>query len=143
AGLDVYLAGVLGLGARGIGLGTAIAEWTTCALAMLLILRVLRERRRDAEPFLPWDRIYDRDKLRRSLSANGDIMIRTLCLLLGFTWFAGEGARFGDVILAANHILLQLVSFSAFFLDGFAFVAEAQVGAAVGGRDQWRFRRVV
>lgn len=143
AALDVYLAGLLGLGARGIGLGTAIAEWTTCAVAALLLWRVLRARHSDGELFLPWRRIADRAKLRRMLSANGDILVRTLCLLLGFAWFANQGARFGDVILAANHILLQLVSFSAFFLDGYAFVAEALVGKAVGARDRQRFRRAV
>src|SRR5690606_7933977 len=53
------------------------------------------------------------------------------------------GARFGDVALAANHLLLQLVSFSAFFLDGFAFVAEARVGAAWGARDRAGFRNAL
>ncbi|MGJ4802444.1 MATE family efflux transporter [Luteimonas sp. SDU82] len=141
--LDVYFAGTLGLGARGIGLGTAIAEWTTCLVAALLLWRVLRARHADAGPFLSWTRLVDRARLRRMLAANGDIMLRTLCLLGGFGWFASQGARFGDVALAANHLLLQLVSFSAFFLDGYAFVAEALVGGAVGARDPVRFRRVV
>src|SRR5690606_18762286 len=45
--------------------------------------------------------------------------------------------------LAANHLLLQLVSFSAFFLDGFAFVVEALVGAAVGANARQRLRQAV
>lgn len=143
AGLDVYLAGSLDMGATGIGLGTAIAEWATCLVAAVVLWRMLRARHRDGERFLPWARIGDRHRIRQSLAANGDIMVRTLCLLLGFGWFANQGARFGDVTLAANHILLQLVSFSAFFLDGFAFVAEALVGTAVGARDRSGFRRVV
>ncbi|KGO98088.1 multidrug transporter [Lysobacter defluvii IMMIB APB-9 = DSM 18482] len=141
--LDVYLAGTLGLGAFGIGLGTAIAEWATCLVAALVLWRTLRARHRDREAFVPWARVRDGARLRRMMSANGDIMVRTLCLLLGFGWFANQGARFGDVTLAANHILLQLVSFSAFFLDGYAFVAEALVGRAVGARDRAWFRRVV
>ena len=141
--LDVYFAGVLGMGARGIGLGTAIAEWITCLVAAVVLWRVLRARHADGEPFLPWARIIDGGALRRTLAANGDIMLRTLCLLGGFGWFASQGARFGDVTLAANHLLLQLVSFSAFFLDGFAFVAEALVGSAVGARDTARLRRAV
>lgn len=143
AGLDVWLAGTLGMGARGIGLGTAIAEWAACFVAVVVVVRILRARHVDAESFLPWDRIRDLAQLRQAMAANGDIMVRTLCLLLGFGWFANAGAKFGDVILAANHILLQLVSFSAFFLDGFAFVAEALVGAAWGARDGTGFRRVV
>src|SRR5690606_12715481 len=143
AGLDVWFAGALGMGARGIGLGTAIAECLTCMVAIIVVLRVLRARHRDHAPFLQWARIADMDRVRQALAANGDILLRTLCLLLAFGWFANAGARFGDVTLAANHILLQLVSFSAFFLDGFAFVAEAQVGAAWGARDGRSFRRAV
>lgn len=143
AGLDVWFAGALGLGARGIGLGTALAEWGTCAVAIAVVLRVLRARHGDGAPFLPWARIADLARIRAALAANGDILLRTLCLLFGFAWFANAGAGFGDVTLAANHILLQLVSFSAFFLDGFAFVAEASVGAAWGARDGARFRRAV
>ncbi|KRG83422.1 multidrug transporter MATE [Stenotrophomonas daejeonensis] len=143
AGLDVYFAGVLGWGAHGIGLGTAIAEWSTCVVAAVAVWRVLRGRHRDAGPFLPWARIGDRARLRRTLAANGDIMLRTLCLLAGFGLFARQGTALGDATLAANHLLLQLVSFSAFFLDGFAFVAEALVGAAVGANDRARFRHAV
>ena len=143
AALDLYFAGALGLGPRGIGLGTAIAEWTTCAVAAAVLWRTLRARHRVGEPWLPLARLRDGAKLRRMMVANGDIMLRTLCLLAGFGWFASQGARFGDVTLAANHILLQLISFSAFFLDGYAFVAEALVGGAVGARDLPRLRRVV
>ena len=143
AGLDIWFAGYLGMGVRGIGLGTAIAEWSTCAVALVVVGRVLRARHDGREPFLSWGRIADGARIRQSLAANGDILIRTLCLLFAFAWFANAGARFGDVTLAANHILLQLVSFSAFFLDGFAFVAEARVGAAWGARSRRRFRRAV
>ncbi|MEN1925420.1 MATE family efflux transporter [Luteimonas qiangzhengi] len=142
AGLDIWFAGYLGMGVRGIGLGTAIAEWSTCGVALAIVWRVLRTRH-DGGPFLSWQRIADGKRIRQSLAANTDILIRTVCLLLAFAWFANAGARFGDVTLAANHILLQLVSFSAFFLDGFAFVAEARVGAAWGARSRERFRRAV
>lgn len=143
AALDVYLAGVLEMGAYGIGLGTAIAEWSACVVAALLVWRILRERHADTEPFLPWTRIGDRARLRRTLAANGDIMLRTLCLLAGFGLFARLGTALGAATLAANHLLLQLVSFSAFFLDGFAFVVEALVGAAVGANARERLRQAV
>ncbi len=65
-------------------------------------------------------------------------MVRTLCLIFAFAWFTNQGAKSGDVILAANAILMQFVSFSAFFLDGFALAAEALVGNAIGARDRAR-----
>ncbi len=38
--------------------------------------------------------------------------------------------------LAANYVLLQFVSVSAFVLDGFAFTAESRVGQAIGARSR-------
>ena len=63
---------------------------------------------------------------------NGDIMIRSILLQISFTSFLFLGAGLGDVTLAANQVLMQFLSIAAFFLDGFAFAAEALVGQAVG-----------
>jgi MATE family multidrug resistance protein len=70
-------------------------------------------------------------------------MWRTVFLLTGFGWFTNASAQFGDVTLAANHILLQFISFSAFFLDGFAFALESLVGKTIGARDRHLFDRVI
>lgn len=131
-GLDVLLAGVWGWGAEGIAAGTAIAEWSTLLLAVWLAVRLLRRRHGDAEPLLVWHRLRDRSRFRDTLAANGDIMLRTLLMLFAFAWFTNQGAVFGDVTLAANHILLQFISFSAFFLDGYAHAVEPLVGRAAG-----------
>ena len=42
----------------------------------------------------------------------------------------------GMSLLATNAILMQFVTFSAFFLDGYALAAETLVGNAVGGKDR-------
>ncbi|MGQ9426830.1 MATE family efflux transporter [Gilvimarinus sp. F26214L] len=47
--LDIYFAGVLGMGAQGIALGTVIAEWISCILALAILLAILRRRHRDTE----------------------------------------------------------------------------------------------
>lgn len=133
-GLDVLFAGYLGMGVAGIALGTIIAEWSAALLALILMVRILRLRHRDGDRFWLWSRIADARALVRTFFVQLDIMIRTLTLLVGFGWFTQQGARLGDVTLAANHILLQFISFSAFFLDGFAFATEALVGAAAGAR---------
>jgi len=141
--LDVLFAGVFGWGVRGIALGTAIAEWSTLLLGSWLLVRVLREERADEEAWWPRARILDAAAARATLSANADIMIRTLFLLLGFGWFTNQGAIFGDRILAANHVLLQLVSLSAYLLDGYAHATEILVGRAVGAATRARFDRAV
>lgn len=132
--LDVYFAGVLGWGAEGIALGTIIAEWSTVAFATWLIVRELNLRREPGSEFWPRSQLFDAASFRKMLASNRDIMIRTLILVFSFAFFINQSAQFGDVALAANHILLQLISFAAFFLDGYAFVVESLVGASKGAR---------
>ena len=141
--LDIVFAGVLGWGAEGIALGTIIAEWLAVIFATWLILRELNTRREPGTEFWPKSRLLDAGQFRKMLAANRDIMIRTLLLVFSFGFFINQSAQFGDVVLAANHILLQLISFAAFFLDGYAFVVESLVGASVGARRRDSFDMAV
>lgn len=137
--LDIWFAGVLGLGAAGVALGTVIAEFTTVIFASFLVIRSLRSGKPEREVFWNRSSILDKRLLLRTLSSNFNIMVRTLLLVFSFAYFTNQSAQFGDEVLAANHILLQIVAFAAFFLDGFAFVAEALVGQAVGAKLISRF----
>ena len=65
-------------------------------------------------------------------AVNGDILIRSVVLQASFTSFMFFGAGLGDVTLAANQVLLQFLSITAYALDGFAFAAEALVGQTLG-----------
>ena len=140
--LDVYFAGYLGWGAAGIATGTLLAEWCTLFFGLYLVIPLLRDRD-GAGPYWNLQQVFARDKLLGTLSANADIMIRTLLLVFSFAFFTNQSARFGDTVLAANHILLQFVSFSAFFLDGYAFVAESLSGQAHGAGNSSAFDTAV
>ena len=137
--LDIYFAGVLDWGVEGIALGTIIAEWSTVIFAVWLIMRELNSRRELGSEFWPRSRLLDGAALKKMLAANRDIMIRTLLLVFSFGFFINQSAQFGDVVLAANHILLQLISFAAFFLDGYAFVVESLVGSSLGAKRRESF----
>ena len=130
--LDLVFAGVLQMGVAGIALGTLIAEWSSLVFGGLLLYRYLAARKAPNEPFWPTVRILDRAALWNTVTVNTDILLRTLMLVLSFAFFTNQSARFGDVTLAANHILLQFVAFAAFFLDGYAFVVESLVGRSAG-----------
>jgi multidrug resistance protein, MATE family len=87
--------------------------------------------------------LFDRTALRRMVTINRDIFVRTMCLLGTFAWFAHLGAKQGDATLAANALLLNFQTFMAYGLDGFAHAAEALVGAAIGARNRDAFRQAV
>ena len=130
--LDLLFAGVMGWGASGIALGTAMAEWLSLGLALYLVIHCLNQRSDKPLSWWPKQQLLLRHKWAALFSANSDILLRTLFLLFSFAWFTNAGARFGDDYLAANHILLQLIAFAAFFLDGYAHVAESLIGRAIG-----------
>ena len=144
--LDVYLGGVLGWGVIGIAWGTVLSEWIVAGISLAVALQILKRHQRqqpEPTPFWTWRGLCESRHLLAAISANRDILLRTLFLLIGFGWFTRQGAQFGDEALAANHILLQLIMFSAFFLDGFAFVTESLVGKAVGRKNLAEFDRVL
>ncbi len=74
-------------------------------------------------------------------AVNSDILIRSLLLQGIFLSFLFYGARFSDVELAANQVLLQFVYVTSYALDGFALAAESFVGQAVGARRLRELRR--
>ena len=88
---------------------------------------------------VPRAALLDRTKLIRMLAVNRDIMIRTASLIAVFLFFTAQGARFGDVTLAANAVLNNFLLISAFFLDGLANAAEQLCGRAYGARDRTGF----
>lgn len=132
---------VLGLGmtSDGVGLAALIAEWSAVTLALVLAAIILR----GMGAHISWPRILDPVRFKRTLLMNGDVMIRTLCLVFAFTFFTARGARAGDVIVAANAVLLNLFEVSAYLIDGFAYASEALVGQSVGARNRERFRAAV
>ena len=140
---DVVLVFGLGMGAAGVGAGTAGAEWVALAVGLVLVTKVA-----GANPLALARRagrtaLFAPAAMRRLFAINRDLMIRTVALLILFAWFANAGARLGAETLAANHVLLQFVNVAAFVLDGFAFTAESRIGQAIGTRSRAQFLRAI
>lgn len=129
----------LGMTSDGVGLAALIAEWSAVALALGLVFAMLR----GMGVGVSWRRALEPARMKRTLLMNADVMIRTLCLVFAFTWFTARGARAGDVVVAANAVLLNLFEVAAYLIDGFAYASEALVGQSVGARNRKRFRDAV
>jgi len=129
----------LELGIPGVGVAALLAEWSAAILGLMLARADLVRRGASA----PLNRVLDVARMKRTFQVNTDIMIRTLCALAAFVFFMAQGARAGDVTLAANAVLNSITMVAIYLLDGFAFAAESLVGRSIGARTQSRFREAV
>ena len=127
------------MGVEGVALATLIAEYLAACLGLWLLRAPLAAAYRQ----LNWKRLLERSAILALMKANGDIFIRTLCLVFSFGYFTAKSATMGEVILAGNSILLHMQSILAYALDGFAHAAEALVGSAYGAGKQREFKRAV
>jgi MATE family multidrug resistance protein len=134
----VLLVLVFDLGIAGAATAAVIAETTGLLLGILVAQRLAR-----GQPAISRATLFDRTKLMRMLAVNRDIMIRTASLIAAFLFFTAQGARAGDVTLAANAVLNNFLMISGFFLDGLANAAEQLCGRAYGARDKNAFAGAV
>ena len=137
--LDIVFVLGLGMTADGVALGSVIAEAVACGAGLTLVARSVG----GLHPLFDRARILDAGRLKRMVAVNADIMVRTLCIIAAFGWFTAQGARAGDIVVAANAVLFHLFEMTAYLIDGFAYAAEALVGQAVGARDRASYRASV
>ena len=129
--LNVWFIYGLDMHVDGVAYGTLISTYLALALAAGLFL--FRYRRYFAHFVM--DELLNAGEIRQFFSVNRDIFIRTLCLIFTFSFFTAKSAEQGDLILAANTILLQLWMVASYGIDGFAYAAESMVGRFKGSGD--------
>ena len=134
--LSILFVNALHLGVAGVGWASFAAETATAFLGVAMVWRLLGD---TARP--DWARVLDRPAFLRMIAVNRDIMIRSFTLLFAFGFFTAQSAAAGDVVLAANEILLNLTMVGAHFLDGLAAAAEQLAGRAIGARYRPAFER--
>ena len=137
--LDLLFVLGFGWGVEGVAAASVLAEYLAVGVGVYLL------RRQIAQAFASYDRgrLLERAALLALFTANFNIFLRTLCLLFAFSYFTALGAKQGEVILAANAILMHLQSIMASALDGFAHAVEAMAGSIYGAGRRRLFRRAV
>jgi MATE family multidrug resistance protein len=141
--LDIWFVIGLDWGVQGVAAGTSIAEWLALILGLGLLVWHIVQKQGIQPEALRWQNIFHIQPFWTLLVVNRDLFIRSVCMIIGFTWFINSGARQGDAILAGNQILLQFITVWAFVLDAFAYTVEAETGRAVGRKSLTELKRAV
>lgn len=129
------------LGALGVAWGTLIGQYTGLLVAAILLQRKLKKGIFGVQelPLLPSALRWS--KLRRLFVLNGNLFIRALCFMVVYVGFTSLTSRYGDGPLAVGSIMMKLFMLFSYFIDGFAYAAEALTGRFVGARDSLNLRR--
>jgi len=138
-GVDIVLSATFvfafHMGVVGAALGTLIGELVAVLAGLALFVRHYGGVRPLLARIAP-GALREGAALRRLVSLNRDLMIRSIALMSAYGWFAAQGSRMGEVALSANAILLNLLLIVGFFQDGIAQAAEQLSGKALGAN--WR-----
>ncbi|MGI9372883.1 MAG: MATE family efflux transporter [Hyphomicrobiales bacterium] len=137
--LDIVFVHGMGMTSDGVALGTLLAAIIAMGAGAFAVHHELKARGGSFN----WPRIMDKARLKRMVTVNFNIMVRSLALVFAFSWFTVQSAKGGDIILAANTVLQNIWMISVFLIDGFAMAAEALVGQAVGATSLSRFKQAV
>ncbi len=124
---------------EGVALGTVVAQWWGFLMACVLFR--IYYRRLGKYDFRR--NLFSAEPLRRFFSLNKDIFLRTVCLVAVNLFFTAAGSREGTLVLAVNTLLMTLFTIFSYFMDGFAYAAEALAGKYYGAYNMAAFQDVV
>lgn len=117
------------MGALGVALGTVIAQFTGLTAAIVLLLTKYRQLWQGLSPVRL---AFDGQGMKRLLSLNGNLFVRSLCFMVVYVGFTSLASKYGDVELAVSTIMMKLFMLFSYFVDGFAYAGEALVGKYIG-----------
>lgn len=136
-----------GIGFSGIAWGTILAQYTGLFFATGVVAVKYRQKvRLPVKPGVPVGTgvtvpdgnvtgrpfAVRKESIHRFFAVNGDLFIRSLCLMVVYLAFTAISAKFGDVLLAMCSVMMKLMMIFSFFTDGFAFAGEALTGRFIG-----------
>lgn len=136
---SLLLVFVGGMTVEGVALGTVIAQWWGFLMACLFY-RICYRR---LSKYDYRRNLFAAEPLKQFFSLNKDIFLRTLCLVAVNLFFTAAGSRESTIVLAVNTLLMTLFTIFSYFMDGFAYAAEALSGKYYGARNMGAFREVV
>jgi MATE family multidrug resistance protein len=124
------------MGVYGIALGTVLGQYSGFVLGFVLLGVQYGKLGRHLKKACR----LQLKGMKNFFRVNGDIFVRSLCMLVVYSGFTVFSSRFGPETTAVNTILLKLMMLYSYFLDGFAYAGEAMTGRYVGAKDPVRLK---
>lgn len=137
-GLDYLFIIKLGWESMGAGAATATSQYAMAVTGLILIAidysfwQRIFEKKSQIDPLKLLTKIWEPTALQAAFNLNRAILLRTLLMVSSFSAFTNLGSGMGTIVLATNTLLLQIVTLSAYLIDGIAFATESFAGIFYG-----------
>lgn len=131
--LSTILVVYRGKGIQGIAIGTLAAQYIGVVFLVFGVYYIFIRKQTIKFPYTFRDISIG---IGHYFGTNIYIFLRTILLALISLFFTFSGTQQGALTLAANALLYQFFNFFSYFIDGFAFAAEALVGHFFGMKDR-------
>ena len=119
-------------GMAGVATGTLLAQYAGLFAAIIIWQKQYGKHQASA---IKWREVCNVTQFKRFFAINGDIFLRTLCLIAVTTYFTAAGSAQGNMVLAANTLLMQFFIIFSYIMDGFAYAGESIGGHYYGARN--------
>ena len=129
--LDYLFVYIFSMNIEGVAYASLIAE----SSIVFFIINHLFHDRRFINKNIFLSSLNNLSKLKNKLIVNGNMFIRSIILMTCFAHFMSLSASYGEIILAANTILLNFFFIFSYGIDAFAHSTEVMVGNAVGEKN--------
>ena len=136
---SVYFALYTPMGFAGIAAGTVVAQYSGMALSIVFLFSRYRYLFADVKILA----CIKLGEMKSFFVLNADLLVRSLCFLFVYVGFTSLSAKYGDVALAVCSIMMKLMMLFSYFVDGFAYAAEALTGRFIGAKDATSLHRAV
>jgi len=120
---------------EGVATGTIIAQY----FGLIMGIWIWSRHYLKLQKFISKKDLWKQNEMIRFFNVNKHIFLRTFCLVAVMLYFTSAGARQGDLVLAANTLLMELYLLVSYVMDGFAFAGEALGGRFIGAQNNKAF----
>ena len=139
--LDIYFVNELNLKVEGVAYATLIAQIFTTILSFVIIF--VRKKSEEYKVViniknLKLSEISSLKILKNGGKVNGDLVIRTICLMIVTNIFMEQGSLYGAVVLAANSILFQIQYLISYIFDGISNANSVFIGNSIGEKNSMK-----
>ncbi|MDO5760311.1 MAG: MATE family efflux transporter [Bacteroidota bacterium] len=122
----------------GVAYATVIAQYSGLLLTLVVFF---------SKYFKGYDvslkRALKKAPMLQFFKVNGDIFLRTICIIAVTSYFTIASTKMDYPLLAVNTLIMQLFTLFSYFMDGFAYAAESLCGRFSGANEIKNLRRTV